>query len=232
MVSGTTRTTAAALCYTVLLLFSFMLISRKGMVQIITAILPGIGMTNNGNQDPLPVAKYYKPPPNHSIDYSINPTPFGRILEGSLPAYTYRETENTLTFRDRTPKAPLHALVIPKTFIPSIQQLTPEDLGLLYEMKREALETILNYSLLSSDQGTDISMNTRGESILEKGDYILCFHIPPFNSVDHLHLHVLAPKSEMKWIFRHAKYLTGTPWCADLENVISLLEKGGKKISR
>jgi hypothetical protein len=61
---------------------------------------------------------------------------------------------------------------------------------------------------------------------LEAKDYILCFHIPPFNSVDHLHLHVLAPASKMNVMYRYGKYNCGSRWCiSDLEVIERL--KGG-----
>jgi hypothetical protein len=60
----------------------------------------------------------------------------------------------------------------------------------------------------------------------EQGDYTLCFHIPPFNSVDHLHLHVLAPASQMKTYFRFVKYQTGTVWCTSLMKVLQRLRTG------
>jgi len=61
---------------------------------------------------------------------------------------------------------------------------------------------------------------------LEEEDYILCFHIPPFNSVDHLHLHVLAPASEMGFVYRYGKYNSGTRWCIGDFEVIERLERG------
>ena len=57
-------------------------------------------------------------------------------------------------------------------------------------------------------------------------DYILCFHIPPFNSVDHLHLHVLAPASEMNWVYREIKYKCGARWCTSDLEVIERLKEG------
>lgn len=52
------------------------------------------------------------------------------------------------------------------------------------------------------------------EDLLEKNgqtsDISLGFHIPPFNSVKHLHLHGISPKSEMGflagWIFREGTF--------------------------
>ena len=39
---------------------------------------------------------------------------FARILRGEIPAKTILETAHTLVFRDITPQAPDHVLVIPK----------------------------------------------------------------------------------------------------------------------
>ncbi len=39
---------------------------------------------------------------------------FARILRGEIPNNTVLETEHTLAFRDTTPQAPDHVLVIPK----------------------------------------------------------------------------------------------------------------------
>jgi Scavenger mRNA decapping enzyme C-term binding len=50
----------------------------------------------------------------------------------------------------------------------------------------------------------------------------LGFHLPPFNSVKHLHLHGIAPKSEMRffgrWIFKE-----NTWWYKNVDSVIDSL---------
>ncbi len=160
-----------------------------------------------------PTVEYHEPP--KGLDYDSNPTVFGRILDGTLPCRVIDETDELLTFHDRTPRAPLHALVIPKRFIPSIIDLDPtaaegRDLDLVLDMKRIALQTIQMEHPLA----------------YEKDDFKLCFHVPPFISVPHLHLHVLAPASEMQWQYRNLKYLEGTRWCMGVDQVIELLEDG------
>ena len=70
-------------------------------------------------------------------------------------------------------------------------------------------------------------MEKQQPQALVDDDYILCFHIPPFNSVDHLHLHVLAPASEMNYLYRYGKYNTGARWCIGALEVIERL-KGGQ----
>lgn len=120
--------------------------------------------------------------------------------------------DNILAFEDRSPKAQFHALVIPKRYIPTVASLTPDDLSLLQEMRQTGL------SLLELHQPEALARN----------DFILCFHLPPFNSVDHLHLHVLAPASKMNILWRFGKYQTGTMWCADEATVRTRLSEGKK----
>lgn len=150
-------------------------------------------------------ALYHTPPPN--VDYSTNPTVFGRILEGSIPCAPLQESPTALAFCDHRPAAPLHGLVIPKRYVKSIHTLssTEEDLTMLLELEEMGLEVLKKMV----------------PEAYESKDYRLCFHVPPFISVGHLHLHVLAPISEMKFPFT-AKFWTGAIWCADVKDVLKL----------
>ena len=143
---------------------------------------------NNGDNNDLPptTVEYHEPPPGTPDDYSDNPTVFGEILRGDVPSRPYQENAQLYAFRDRSPKAPLHALVIPKSYVPTVYSLKPSknkdddnDVQLVQDMRKLGLDILKN----------------EYPTALENNDYILCFHIPPFNSVDHLHLHVLAPAS-------------------------------------
>jgi diadenosine tetraphosphate (Ap4A) HIT family hydrolase len=155
------------------------------------------------------------PSPSPGVDYRLNPTVFGEILRGEQPqSKIYLESAHLLAFRDIRPRAPLHALVIPKRYIPTIQNLDDDAMSkdLLLQMQDMAHNLLQKH--LTSDQ-------------YEQKDYILCFHIPPFNSVDHLHLHVLAPASEMKNPFiKHIKYHTHTRWCIGLDEVLGRIQQG------
>jgi histidine triad (HIT) family protein len=48
---------------------------------------------------------------------------FCRIVAGEIPADVVLETDTTLAFRDITPKAPVHVLVIPKAHFSDIAAL-------------------------------------------------------------------------------------------------------------
>ena len=119
----------------------------------------------------------------------------------------HQESKELLAFRDKSPKAKLHALVIPKKYIKSVKTLKKSDLDMILSMREMA------FSVLKEEQ----------PQAFLNDDYIICFHVPPFNSVDHLHLHVLAPASEMKFMFRYGKYLTDTTWCVSDDYVMRSL---------
>ncbi len=53
-------------------------------------------------------------------------TLFHRILDRELPATVVFEDDEVLAFKDIHPKAPTHLLFIPKTFLASVADITPE----------------------------------------------------------------------------------------------------------
>lgn len=142
--------------------------------------------------------------------YDSNDTVFGAILRGDLPALTLSESSRLVALQDIHPRAPLHALIIPKAFVGSIFDVVDHDLEWLQEMHAMALELVNRYH----------------PQAFATGDYRLVFHIPPFHSVHHLHLHVLAPLSKMAWYYKHIKYLPGARWCMELDTVLERLRRG------
>ncbi len=147
-----------------------------------------------------------------TYDYASNPTVFGKILRGELKTRFLLESDNWVAFEDISPRAPLHALIIPKKFIKSVEELDTSHRSLLFKLHLRAHE-LLRQKLPQA---------------YKQGDYKLCFHIPPLNSVDHLHLHVLAPASEMSK-FGHAEFHTASPpvrWNICLEEVLKRLKAG------
>eukprot|EP00977_Amphora_coffeiformis_P002999 scaffold572_cov229-Amphora_coffeaeformis.AAC.4 len=161
---------------------------------------------------PNKVAVYHKAP--LGVDYSTNETVFGKILRGEAAATVWDESTDLLIFQDIHPRAKTHGLIIPKRFIESVFDLTPADIPLLEEMQAMAMAT------LRARQGGE------NDDTIARGDYNLCFHVPPFNSVDHLHLHVLAPQSGMKWYHRLIKYNTSMRWSVSLDTVLARLRQG------
>lgn len=58
-------------------------------------------------------------------------TIFKRIIDGEISAQILHDDEHCLAFRDVSPQAPTHVLVIPKKEIASLNQLTGDDAALL-----------------------------------------------------------------------------------------------------
>ena len=147
-----------------------------------------------------------------TYDYDSNPTVYGKILRGELKTRFLLETERFVLFEDIMPRAPLHALIVPKQLIRSVEELDESHVSMLCGMHIRA-HKLLRETLPEA---------------YKNGDYKLCFHIPPLNSVDHLHLHVLAPASQMSTVSR-AEFHTCNPpvrWNVCLERVITRLKDG------
>lgn len=164
---------------------------------------------------------YHSPPTSGGVNYESNDTVFGSILRGELPARVLAESSTLLAFWDIKPRAPLHALIIPKAFVGSVFDLTAKDVPLLMEMQRIGEDLVVQQQQQQQQQ-----LSSQNDKIINKDDLRLCFHIPPFHSVDHLHLHVLAPVRDMGAYYKYVKYNPRTRWCITLDQVIARLQKG------
>lgn len=100
---------------------------------------------------------------------------FCKILAGDIPGAIVYQDETLVAFKDVNPQAPLHVLIVPRRHIPSLNDLTPADDGLVGSMFRRA-------AALAKDAGYD----TRG--------YRTVFNTnrEAGQSVFHIHLHLLA----------------------------------------
>jgi diadenosine tetraphosphate (Ap4A) HIT family hydrolase len=110
------------------------------------------------------------------------------------------ESGELALFADRSPQSSLHFLVVTKYHIASVRTLTSADLPLLEQMRDFALSFVRS---LPESSGRDVRLG---------------FHVPPFISVAHLHLHVFV----MPWTACTAPcvYSPGTPWFRTLETVL------------
>ena len=127
---------------------------------------------------------------------------FCRIANGREPgSQVLFEKEGVAIFKDIRPAATHHYLVVPQTHVDNPKSLGYKDIELV-----ESLIAIGQEFL--AQQGGDID------------DARLGFHWPPFNTISHLHLHVIYPASRMGWlaslIFRPDSLWFVTPaWLLD-----------------
>ncbi|MFD2612740.1 histidine triad nucleotide-binding protein [Paenibacillus gansuensis] len=63
---------------------------------------------------------------------------FCKIVEGMIPSAKVFENDRILAFRDISPAAPTHVLIIPKKHIATMNDVQPEDLQLIGEIHQAA----------------------------------------------------------------------------------------------
>jgi histidine triad (HIT) family protein len=100
---------------------------------------------------------------------------FCRIIRKEIPASIVYEDDHVLAFNDINPQAPLHALVIPKRHIDSLNSLSAQDDALIGEVIRRAAAIAREKGY--ADRGFRTVFNTNAEA---------------GQTVFHIHLHLLA----------------------------------------
>jgi histidine triad (HIT) family protein len=70
----------------------------------------------------------------NEMENTTNPTIFGKIISGAIPCKRVYEDDEVLAFHDIHPAAEVHFLIIPKKFIPTLADATPEDTAVLGKM--------------------------------------------------------------------------------------------------
>lgn len=106
---------------------------------------------------------------------------FLKIINREIPADIIYETEDVLAFRDINPQAPLHALIIPKEHIRTINDLDSSHAELVGKLFLAASEIARNEGI--AEDGYRVVMNCN-----EAGG----------QAVYHIHLHILGGR-QMGW---------------------------------
>lgn len=106
---------------------------------------------------------------------------FCRIIAGELPGELLHQDDHCVVLRDTNPQAPLHALVIPREHLESLDDASQKDEALLGHLLRIAAR-------VANDQG---QAETGYRTVINTG-------AGAGQSVFHLHVHVLAGRP-MNW---------------------------------
>jgi len=124
------------------------------------------------------------------------PCTFCDIIQTKDMSKIIFEDDELVVFPDIKPAAPHHYLVVPKDHLANAKVLGPEHKPLVERMIEVARQML-------QEKGCDLENASFG------------FHWPPFNTVAHLHLHAIAPQSDMgftaKMMFRPNSWWFVTP---------------------
>ncbi|CAJ1062074.1 histidine triad nucleotide-binding protein 3 [Xyrichtys novacula] len=129
---------------------------------------------------------------------------FCKIVNNEMGTELLHCDEEISCFRDIKPGAPHHYLVVPSKHVGNCKSLNKDHVPLVKQMVETGKE------ILQKNNITDLS------------DVRFGFHWPPFCSVTHLHLHVLAPASQMSFMSR-LFYRINSYWFITADQLIELL---------
>lgn len=147
---------------------------------------------------------------------------FCRIHDRTEAGTIEYEDDKHVVFRTIAPITSFHVLVTPRAHIKNLRHV-PRDLEgakLLYKLKQIGIKTILQK--YAGDQ-----------RIAETAQY--CFHVPPYNSIDHLHLHAIAHPETIGFVNAMKYPSSNSFYCNHVDSLIQqsspefykkLVEKG------
>lgn len=117
-------------------------------------------------------------------------------------------------FRPLTPLAGTHILVVPRCHIRNVKELTIAHRSLLQRMR------IVGEYVLAHQTTQTQAQTTSSDPEINK----FAFHLPPFNSIDHVHMHAFrTPRNASVNSFHALKYCTETWWCQSYEKIMQQL---------
>ena len=99
---------------------------------------------------------------------------FCAIAAGEIPCEKIYNDEEILAFRDTSPQAPTHVLVIPKRHIASLADLTQDDAAIMGQL-----------AVVSSHLAADLGLDASGYRWVVNCGPDACQTVP------HIHLHLL-----------------------------------------
>jgi diadenosine tetraphosphate (Ap4A) HIT family hydrolase len=124
------------------------------------------------------------------------------------PSVIVDENEKYVTFENKFPTTSSHLLISPKQHIRNIKSLAGPNGAVIIEEMVAAAKDALRKTKLSDAE----IAGTR-----------FCFHIPPYNSIDHLHLHAISRTHEMDYI-GWLKYYPDSFYCKTADSIIRELK--------
>ncbi len=102
------------------------------------------------------------------------PTLFERIISGELPATIVYRDERVTAFRDIQPRAPTHILIVPNKPIPTANDVSPADEGVLGHLFVVAAQLARSEGIAADGYRLIVNCNAHGGQ-----------------EVYHLHVHLL-----------------------------------------
>lgn len=130
---------------------------------------------------------------------------FCRIVSREEANEIIYEDETVIAFRDIKPATRQHYLIIPKDHLLNPKELTPSHLDMVVHM-REVAAVVL-----------------RQQGCADESSCRFGYHWPPFNAINHLHLHAIGETSTMGFVAKGI-FWSGSPWFVSHKWLVNHLE--------
>lgn len=107
-------------------------------------------------------------------DLKMSACIFCQIVEGKIPSQKVYEDDEIFAFKDITPQAPVHLLIIPKKHFSNLNEVNEESLGLIQKIFKTIQQLAIEFHVAEKGYRVVVNTNTEGGQ-----------------SVYHLHWHLL-----------------------------------------
>lgn len=111
----------------------------------------------------------------------MSDTVFGEIARGEMDADIVYQDEQAVAFRDLSPQAPVHILIIPRKPIATLNDVSPEDAALVGHLFQVASKVAAQEGVAEQGYRTIINCNAQAGQ-----------------TVYHLHVHLLGGRA-LQW---------------------------------
>ncbi|CAI5747170.1 unnamed protein product [Peronospora destructor] len=156
---------------------------------------------------------------------------FCEILESGNETFLYQD-KDVVVFRPLAPVVVSHILVVPRRHIRNVSELTPDEATLLHRMREIAAMVLREMprplEVLALSKAYDIAEDCIDEEDFES-DFKFAFHSPPFNSIDHVHMHAFRTRDGRFGCVGSIKYRTETWWCRSFDEIMTRLDLDNRK---
>ncbi|RLN69391.1 hypothetical protein BBP00_00000398 [Phytophthora kernoviae] len=163
-------------------------------------------------------------------DGQVSSCRFCEILRARAEPFLY-EDEHVVVFRPLRPIVPSHVLIVPRAHIRNVNRLAGRHRSLLVRMHRVADIVMAQPTTPDSDDADTAkpqeSSATHDETTIDRDDTGVrySFHVPPFNSIDHVHMHAFNDDPRSLGYYGRIKYRTESWWCRSYDQVMDRLEQ-------
>ncbi|TDG44100.1 hypothetical protein AWZ03_009475 [Drosophila navojoa] len=113
------------------------------------------------------------------------------------------ESDDFAIFKDIKPAAQHHYLIVPKEHYDSLKTLNKSHIKMVSLMEEEMKNFFVSKGISTADA-------------------LYGFHFPPFISVKHLHMHGIAPRSQMPFVSR-MMFRPSTAWFKTAQDALAYL---------